>query len=179
MKKALYILAELSDRDFEWLMQAGRRRILHADDILIHEGEPSDALYVILTGQLGVFSAALAGEELATLTAGEIVGEMSLIDSRLPSATVKAMEESVMWAIPRTQLNAKLSKDVAFACNFYRAMAILLCDRLRTTVDHLGNSSAKEFNRELDETPNPRVLESLEIAKLRLSWLLDRLRIEG
>lgn len=177
MKKALYILAELSDRDFEWLIQTGRRRKLYANEVLIREGEPSEALYVILTGTLGVFSSALEGEKVAALTSGEVVGEISFIDSRLPSATVKALDDATLWAISRTQLNAKLSHDVSFASNFYRAMAILLCDRLRNTVNQLGNNKAQEFNREpYDDEPNPRVLESLEIAKVRLAWLLDRLR---
>jgi CRP/FNR family transcriptional regulator, cyclic AMP receptor protein len=177
MKKALYILAELSDRDFEWLIQTGRRRRLYANEVLIREGEPSEALYVILTGTLGVFSSALEGEKVAALESGEVVGEISFIDSRLPSATVKALDDATLWAIPRTQLNTKLSNDVSFASNFYRAMAILLCDRLRNTVTQLGHSKAQEFNQEPnDDEPNPRVLESLDIAKIRLSWLLDRLR---
>lgn len=177
MKKALYILAELSDRDFQWLMQTGRRRKLQTDEILIREGEPSDALYIILNGTLGVFSSALEGQKVATLSMGEVVGEISFIDSRMPSATVKALEEATLWVIPRTQLNSKLSHDVSFASNFYRAMAVLLCDRLRSTIQQVGRNKAQDFNRELDDDePNPRLLESLEIAKVRLSWLLDRLR---
>lgn len=178
MNKALYILAELSDRDFDWLVHAGRKRQLPANTILIHEGEASDALYIVLAGTLVVSAAVLDGEEVARLSAGEVVGEMSFVDARLPSATVTAIEDTTIWVIPRVQLNTKLSHDVGFSSNFYRALAILLSDRLRSTVSRLGKSRVRELNREieLNDDLNPRFLESIDIAKVRLAWLLDRLR---
>ena len=52
MKKALYMLAEFSDRDFDWLLSAGKRKKVTADSILIKQGEPTDALYLVLAGAL-------------------------------------------------------------------------------------------------------------------------------
>lgn len=182
MSKALYILAGLSDRDFEWLFAAGRRKEISAGTTLIFEKEPINALYMVLDGKLGVFVEALSGEEIAELTSGDVVGEMSFLDSRPPSATVKAIEDSVVWTIPRSQLAVKLSQDTAFAAHFYQAIATSLSDRLRGTVSRLGYG--REATVSADATPaedvesdlSPEFLNRLELAKTRLDWLLKRSR---
>ncbi|MBE9177543.1 cyclic nucleotide-binding domain-containing protein [Oculatella sp. LEGE 06141] len=175
MKKALYMLAEFSDRDFEWLLTAGTKRDIAAGTTLIYEGIPTDALYIVLNGSLAVLVEAFGGEEIAQLHQGEVVGEMSLIDTRLPSATVKAAEDSIVWAIPRSQLTRKLGQDVAFAAHFYHAIAAFLSDRLRGTVSRLGYNKDQP-DSENDNDINPDTLKSLELAQIRLDWLLTRLK---
>ncbi|NET38928.1 MAG: cyclic nucleotide-binding domain-containing protein [Cyanothece sp. SIO1E1] len=183
MKKALYFLAELSDHDFEWLLTAGRRQVISAGTILIHEGVPTDAFYLLIDGTLSVSVDVLNGKEIARLSSGEVVGEMSFVDARLPSATVKALEDSLVWSIPRTQLAAKLLQDVAFASHFYQAIAVFLSDRLRGTVSRLGYTYGYGQEPQLDPAPetdtdlNPEILPSLELAKIRLEWLLGRLSV--
>ncbi|NJO80606.1 MAG: cyclic nucleotide-binding domain-containing protein [Cyanobacteria bacterium RM1_2_2] len=175
MKKALYMLAEFSDRDFDWLLNAGRRKEVSATSTLIYEGEPTDAFYIVLKGTLSVCIEAMGGEEIARLKMGEIVGEMSFIDTRPPSATVKALENSLVWAIPRTRLSAKLMQDVEFASHFYHAIAVFLSDRLRLTVSRLGFD--EEFSSDDDDESNinPQIIDNLELARARLNWLLNRL----
>jgi bacteriocin-type transport-associated protein len=177
MKRALYILSEFSDRDFEWFITAGKRKEISPGTVLIHEGQPIDALYIVLEGKLSVSAEAMEGQEIATLSPGEIVGEMSFVDARPPSATVKAVENTVLWAISRNQLRAKLSQDSAFAANFYQAIAVFLSDRLRGTVSRLGYSRYRQLNEDVDSESNlnPELTGNLELAKLRLDWLLERL----
>lgn len=178
MKRALYVLSELSDRDFDWLVTNGRRKEVPAGTVLIREGEPIDALYLVLEGSLSVSAKAMNGEEIARLSSGEIVGEMSFVDSRPPSATVKTLEDCVLWMIPRNQLRTKLLQDTAFAAHFYQAIAAFLSDRLRGTVSRLGYSRYRQLNEDTDSEVNlnPEVAGSLEVAKLRLDWLLKRLK---
>lgn len=179
MKRALYILAQLSDRDFDWLVTVGKRREVRAGTVLIDEGQPIDALYIILEGLLSVSAAAVEGKEIATLNSGEIVGEMSFVDARPPSATVKAVEDTVVLAIPRSQLRAKLAQDHAFASHFFQAIAVFLSDRLRGTVSRLGYSRYPQLNEDdnhWEEKLNPEMAGTLEVAKLRLEWLMNRLK---
>jgi CRP-like cAMP-binding protein len=177
MKKALYILAELSDRDFEWLIHVGRSKKVSAGSVLIQEGTPIDALYLVLEGDLAVIIGEVDGEEIAHIGYGEVVGEISFVDSRPPTATVKAAEDSLVWAIPRTQLTAKLSQDIAFSSHFYKALAVFLSDRLRRTVTRLGyeHDESKEAGEDPDDL-NPQLKGSLELAKARLDWLLNQLK---
>jgi bacteriocin-type transport-associated protein len=178
MKKSLYILAELNDRDFDWLIRAGRKRSISAGTILIREEEAIDALYIVLEGTFTVSAEATQGAVIAELSAGEVVGEMSFVDARPPSATVTAQDHCVVWAIPRSQLAAKLGQDVGFASRFYRALAVLLSDRLRGTISRLGYSKYRPLNegRDSEVNLNPEILGGLELAKVRLDWLLNKLK---
>lgn len=177
MRKALYILAQFSDRDFEWLLTAGKRIRVPAGSTLIREGEPTDALYLILDGTLSIHAEALGDEEVARLGSGEVVGEMSFVDARNPSATVTALEEVYVWAIPRSKLAAKLGQDIQFSSHFYQAIAVFLSDRLRETVSRLGYSKDQaDPSEETPEQLNPEVVKNLELAKARLDWLMVRLK---
>src|SRR5687767_15012134 len=95
LRKVLYFLGILEDSDIE-------------------EGNPLDSLYFILEGEFSVTSGRSAGE-IARLSAGEILGEMSFVDARPPSATVTALTNSTIGIVPRRELERKLSGDVGFA----------------------------------------------------------------
>jgi len=141
MEKVLYILGEFSDSDVDWLVKVGKKTPVTAGSILIHEGCSVDTLYILLEGTLVVSISAMEGRQIAQLASGEVVGEMSFIDSFPPSATVQTLEDSLVLAIPRSELADKLSQDEGFASRFYRALAILLSHRLRGTVRQLSEES--------------------------------------
>jgi CRP-like cAMP-binding protein len=141
MNKALVILSELNDRDIDWMVNHGNREKVTAHTILIHEGQPISALYIVLEGTLSVSVAAVGNQEIGKIGCGEVLGEMSFIDGRLPSATVKAVEDSLVLAIPRQLLTEKLDRDVLFALRFYRAVTKFLSSRLRNTVNRFSDES--------------------------------------
>jgi CRP-like cAMP-binding protein len=174
MKKALYMLAGFSDRDFDWLLNTGRKNRVMAGHALIREGETTDALHIVLEGTLIVSVAATGNEEIAQLGSGEVVGEMSFVDLRPPSATVRALEDSWVWSVPRSQLNAKLMQDIEFSAHFYQSVAVFLCDRMRDTVGRLGYSKDQLALSETDL--NAQTMGNLELAKVRLNWLLRRMK---
>ena len=79
MRKVLYIFGLLSDADVQWIAKTGVLKRLRDGDVLIHEGEQTDALIVILEGELAASNLALG--PFARMGVGEIVGEISLVDS--------------------------------------------------------------------------------------------------
>src|SRR5206468_2225629 len=107
MKKVLYVLGQLSDTDVEWLITHGRREQVPRGTVLIQEGRPTHALYLVLDGTLEVTVAVLGEQPVSRLGCGEVVGEMSFIDALPPSATVTALEDAVVLAVPRQELAAK------------------------------------------------------------------------
>ena len=88
MRKVLYIFGLLSDADVEWIARTGVRRRLVDGDVIIQEGQHVDFLVFVLEGELLVTTRRLG--EIARLGVGEVVGEISLVDSAPPSATVAA-----------------------------------------------------------------------------------------
>jgi CRP/FNR family cyclic AMP-dependent transcriptional regulator len=88
MRKVLYIFGLLSDADVEWMAQTGVRRRLRDGDVIIRENESSDFLIFLLEGELLVTTRRLGN--IARMGVGEVIGEMSLVDSAPPSATITA-----------------------------------------------------------------------------------------
>lgn len=74
---------------------------------LIDQGRPGQECYVIVEGEAGVF---ISGERKATLGAGEMVGEMALIDHRPRSATVKAMTPMKLLAFDAKRFKTLLDE---------------------------------------------------------------------
>jgi len=168
MKRALCILGELNDRDIDWLVEVGRREQVPAGRVLIYEGRPVDTLYILLDGTL-IVSISAVERQIARLSSGEVVGEMSFIDSRPPSATVQTLEACLVLAVPQSQLAEKLQHDEGFASRFYRALAMLLSQRLRGTVKQLSEDTPK---LPVMSEPEPET-ELVEIAEARFERLLN------
>ena len=177
MKKVLFIFGELNDFDIDWMTATGRKEQVSKDAVLIQEGKPIGSLYIVLDGSLKVSLAAMGNAEIARLGAGEIVGEMSFVEERPPSATVIAAESSVVLSIPRAQLAAKLQADTGFAARFYRALAVFLSYRLRRTVSHLGYGSGQPLPEETEarDELDANVLDNVYLAGARFDRMVKRL----
>jgi bacteriocin-type transport-associated protein len=177
MKRVFFLLGELDDDDIDWMISIGRREEVAAGTVLIQEGQTIDTLHILLEGTLSVSVAALEGKTIARLTSGAVVGEMSFADARPPSATVQAVENSLVLSIRRADLIDKLQKDEGFASRFYRAIAIFLSTRLRGTVRYLGYAKGQLLNEDSSaEDLSPEMIDNVPLAKARFDWLLRRLK---
>jgi CRP/FNR family cyclic AMP-dependent transcriptional regulator len=174
MRKALFLLGVLQDGDIEWMVSVGNREKVPKGKILIEEGKEIDYLYIVADGTLAVLASALGNQEIARLKAGEVLGEMSFVDSSPPSASVVALEDCLVLSIPRSALKQRL-ENPEFAARFYRALAIFLANRLRNTVLHLGYGKAS-LRSDQHEEVGPTALETLSVAGARFEWMLKRLR---
>jgi len=175
MERILFILGILEDEDVDWLVSAGNRQELAEDEVLIREGEPINAIYLILSGQFVVSIERSQDANIAQLSSGEVVGEMSFVDHLPPSATVTAIEPAVVLMIERSVLEEKLAQDVGFAQRWYQALATLLSVRLRGTVKHLEAQywEPTMLNRALFSTD---MADNMKLGGIRFDWLMRRLR---
>jgi len=178
MRKVLLFLGILDDSDVEWMLGVGSRREVAVGDELVREGQPLDSVFLVIDGALSVRTRALGGREVVRLLSGEVVGEMSFVDSRPPSASVIAVESSTVLAIPRSLLSERLAEDQSFAARFYRALAMFLADRLRTTVSQMGYGK-EDAGKPEEEEMDAEVLDNLALAANRFDELQRRLRGAG
>ncbi len=132
MKEVIYVLGALEEPDVEVLMRIGIRQQLHVGDKLLTEGTHPDAIYLVLEGELSV-SVKGRGTAIAHVGKGEIVGEMSLLESQPASATLCAISPVTALRIPRDALEENLAADPGFSVRFYRALGMLLSHRLRAS----------------------------------------------
>ena len=132
MKEVIYVFGVLEEPDVEVLMRLGTRQQLHVGDQLLTEGTHPDAIYLVLEGELSV---SVKGRDtaIAYVGKGEIVGEMSLLESQPASATLCAITPVTVLRIPRDALEENLAADPGFSMRFYRALGMLLSHRLRAT----------------------------------------------
>ena len=84
-----------------------KRRFVHAAHsfgaVIVREGEPADALYVLASGRARVVKRGDNGDEvpLDVLRAGDVFGEMALLERTVRTATVRASSEVHVWRLDR------------------------------------------------------------------------------
>ena len=152
--------------DIEWMIHNGNKKIVKSKETLINKGENIENIYIILSGQLSISD---QRQTIAAIGSGEIVGEMSFLESRPPSVSVIAAEDSIVYSISKELMNEKLENDIAFKANFYYALALFLSDRLRKTTNQLGYESPEEA-----DMIDVNVLDGVTKAGARFSKILNK-----
>jgi signal-transduction protein with cAMP-binding, CBS, and nucleotidyltransferase domain len=160
----------LNDTDVDWLIRNGELRRYATAEAIIREREPIDAVFIVLNGRAVV---TIRGIDVASLGAGEILGEVSLVDSRLPTASVVPTNETTVLRVQREVLQRKLKVDDGFASRFYHAVAIVLAQRLQRN-DPSEKRTPGAISDDSDDDLESGLLESFNLAGLRFDQLLKR-----
>jgi CRP-like cAMP-binding protein len=174
MRKVLYIFGILSDADVAWMAQTGTHRRLGDGDVIIREGESTDSLIILLEGELLVTTRQLG--QIARLGAGEVVGEISLVDSAPTSATITASGNGTALFLDKTKLIQKLETDDGFGNRFYHALAVFLADRLREARrSSAGSTNISDEMDISDDELDVGILDRVTAAGERFSRMLRTL----
>jgi CRP-like cAMP-binding protein len=156
------LLKFISDEDEARLLASARQRRCVEGDVIVREGAPSGALYVLRAGEARVerdhesFSV-----EVSRLHAGELFGEMGFVEAMEASASVVADGVCDVDVIEATHVHAMIAADPLFAADFYRSIADLLSRRLRaTSVEALSEFSWGTGGFTRVEEPHPQDVPS-------------------
>ncbi|MGH3899078.1 MAG: Crp/Fnr family transcriptional regulator [Pseudonocardiaceae bacterium] len=149
--------AELTEQEWADLVRHGRRRRLPAGAPLFVEGTHSDAVVILISGRVKVFTSAEDGTEvvLEVRGPGAILGELTAIDGQPRSASVRSLE-------PVDFLTVRFREFTAFLHAYPQIMWLLL----RILTDRLRNADRRisEFG----------VYDILNRVARRLVELVDR-----
>ena len=153
--KAVPLFRDLSEEEVDELMQASRLFRAGKDTILVKEGMVGTGLYILVNGSAEVKVTDSEGNEtlLAVVERGSTIGELSLIDSSPHSATVVCSEPSTLFHIDTASFNRLRTQHSAAAFKVLRAIAPMVCERLRTINDRIAGifadpqASMKEIER--------------------------------
>ena len=77
MKRALYILGLLDDKDIDWLLSVGAKSAFANGTFLVREGVVSETMFILLEGSARI---SVGKRAIATLGVGEVIGEISLLE---------------------------------------------------------------------------------------------------
>jgi CRP-like cAMP-binding protein len=156
----LYIFGVLNDDDVGWIARTGVLRRFTDGEIIIREDEHTDFLIFLLEGMLVVTTRLLG--EIACMNVGDVVGEVSLVDSAPPLATIIARGPGLALFLDKRQLSDKLEQDDGFGSRFYRALAIFLASRLREARSNSSSATGGAIASELDAGVLDRVSDAGE-----------------
>jgi CRP/FNR family cyclic AMP-dependent transcriptional regulator len=101
--------------------------------VVVNEGDVTDSLYVVLAGRVKAFLSDEQGKEvvLTTIGPGDYFGEL-VLDGGPRSASIMTLEPARFYVIPRSDVEALLERNPAFARD--------LIDKLISTVRRLTES---------------------------------------
>ena len=133
------IFSGLTEEGLRLLADIAVEEAFPAGATVFEHGAPGDKLYLILEGRvrIGRSVAGMGEEALAVLDAGDVFGEMALLDEAPRSADARAHESCVLLSITKERFEDLLflQKDLAYEVlwNVIRT----LIRRLRATNDKL------------------------------------------
>jgi CRP-like cAMP-binding protein len=115
-----------------------RARRFRRGEVIFHVGDPGDALFVIVTGEVKISLPSETGEEaiLATLRAGDVFGELALLDGAPRSASATAISATETVVLPRDRFRELIATEAGVRDALLASIAGEL-RRLTTHVEEL------------------------------------------
>ena len=179
MRQVLLFFAILQDADIDALIHQGRLQVMSPGDAVLLQGEPVTDFSLILSGNLSIEVTHDSETSVVdTIGAGEILGELALLEDLPASASVTARQRSYLLSLEKVELCGILRGQRGFARRFYEALAVVLADRVRNTLYQRGVSvvsfEQEESPRLDDDEINLETLDRSAIAAARFDWLRRR-----
>ncbi|NJL26363.1 MAG: cyclic nucleotide-binding domain-containing protein [Thermoanaerobaculia bacterium] len=140
VKRDLFREQKLSNMEINFLASLSKEKRLAPGEVLFHEGEEGDRMYIVLEGKIMISKEITgAGEEaLAFLERGDYFGEMALIDREPRSAQAKAHDNgAVVLGISREVLEGLLDIQKVSSLRLLRLLCQMIAKRLREVDEKL------------------------------------------
>ncbi len=115
----------MSKESLQAITRTLRGRRFRRGEVLFHEGDPGDALFIVASGAGKVVVPSEDGAEaiLATVRRGEFLGELALLDGAPRSASAIALEPTETLALPRDRFRALVATEPAIRDALLAAVA--------------------------------------------------------
>jgi CRP-like cAMP-binding protein len=93
-----------------------RTRRFRRGEVIFHAGDPGEALFVIVSGEVKIALPSETGDEaiLATLRAGDVFGEITLLDGSPRSASATTLVATETIVVPRETFAELIATEPAF-----------------------------------------------------------------
>lgn len=144
----------VSGQALDDLLRRMQIRTRPSSTLLVAQDEPGDSMFLLVEGRARVVIFGENGRELtlASLRAGDVFGELSLLDSRPRSANVVAIDDVTVLALGRDAFAAHIQRFPQTALNLARELG----NRLRRADEQIAALGLHDV-----ETRLSRLLERL------------------
>ncbi len=118
------LFAEMNEEEIDDLTSLAQIKKLDKDTTVFHAGDPADAVFVVASGRVKAVITSSDGKEfiLTVLGAGQVFGEMALLESAPRSASVVTLSAVEVLVISRVDFQRLLDSNARIS---QRLMAIL------------------------------------------------------
>ncbi len=137
--RSVPLFTKLTTAEIATLVKMLDWKKFNTKDYIITEGELDKVLYVIYKGSVQVLKRNEVGEEveIVFMQAGNYFGELSLIDYRPRSASVRCFEETEVLLLSSVNFEQFTLKHPEAEVKVLKSLLINVSDRLRATNENL------------------------------------------
>jgi CRP/FNR family cyclic AMP-dependent transcriptional regulator len=116
--------------------------------IVVRQGEIGDNIFAIQEGELEVVKERQGGGEIrvAVLQAGDIFGEMAILEKEQRNATVRTLTDARLLTVDKKTFMSRVHEDPSLAFNILRMMA----KRIRALNAKLGERRGRVDRRKVE-----------------------------
>ena len=127
------------------------QKLYEAGEVIFEENSVCDGMYIINSGQVLVYKTMITSNgpkeiELVRIGAKGMFGEMAVIDEQTRSASVKAIEKTVVTILTQEMFNDQLAQLPSWVLT----MVKLLVTRIRVTNEKLRHATANSDSNSRD-----------------------------
>lgn len=126
----------LSEKQLEEVVDVLEEVQFKSGAIIAMEGDPATELYFIKSGTAEVFKKEPGIElehHLSTLSAGDSIGEMAILDSKPRSASVRAVSDCVLFMLTNDKLHSLSAAEESTCSKIKNNLSREMSERLRQT----------------------------------------------
>jgi CRP/FNR family transcriptional regulator len=132
--RSVPLFADLEEGELERFSRVAVARSFPAGTRVFHEGDRSDACYIVRDGSFRVTREHSDGRALGS---GDIFGELAMLDGEVRSASVEALADGELLALPAGEVRALLARNPEITVKLIAA----LVRRLRTANERISRQS--------------------------------------
>ena len=141
----LELFSGLDPEELASVVALTRARLFQTGDVVVRQGERAESAFAVAYCRLKVVSTSESGKELglSLMGAGEVFGELSILDGGTRSATVVAVEPTLLLEVDRAKFHALLrrSPEVSFK------LLGVLAKRLRRLSERTEDAALDVYTR--------------------------------
>lgn len=124
--KQIELFHKMTESQLQLISQTMVSRQYAMGETIFYEGDRGDMLYIIRSGQVRILTYGLDGSETSVIMfgqAGDIFGELAVIDGLPRSATAVALDDTILLTMSREAFRQHMQRMPQLADNFMRELS--------------------------------------------------------
>ncbi len=139
--RTITIFSDLTDEEIAIFLQWLGSRTIEKGEVLFHEGDPGDELFLVTSGKVAISVKLQDGQdlEISEISAGNFFGEMSIFDNSPRSATCYTKEESELLGLRAEDFFTLMTTHPSITTKIMYRMLRIIVERLQNTGKFLSD----------------------------------------